>query len=67
MKQLFQGMMNFITVIAGVITLLIQYNLKDEISLVNVVISWVVVLTVISGINYVFFSKFQCWNKDSEK
>jgi hypothetical protein len=56
--------MNFLTVIVGVITLLIQYNLKNDISLTSVVISWVVVLSVISGINYVFFNKFQIWNKE---
>ena len=58
MKKLFQRMMNFLTVIIGAITLLIQYNLKDEISISTVVISWVIVIAIISGINYVLFSKF---------
>ena len=60
MKAFFQRLMNFITVLVVIITVLIQYN--SEINLQTFLGTYLIEGVILCGINYVLFSKFQIWN-----
>lgn len=60
MKAFFQRLMNFITVLVVVITVVIQYN--SDLNLQTFLGTYFVEGIILCGINYVFFGKFQIWN-----